>query len=106
MSRASEGKTALVTGATSGIGRAAALALANAGWWVVATGRDPDRGEQVGRQLSDRGTFLAGDLGDPSTPQALVDATVERRGRLDALVNNAGVHFLATADTTSPERYT
>jgi NAD(P)-dependent dehydrogenase (short-subunit alcohol dehydrogenase family) len=107
MSRASKGKTALVTGATSGIGRAAALALAAAGWWVVATGRDGDRGRDIGGHLADRdaGTFVAADLHEPSTAQALVDATVERRGRLNALVNNAGIHFLATTDTTNPERY-
>jgi NAD(P)-dependent dehydrogenase (short-subunit alcohol dehydrogenase family) len=105
MSRVSEGSTALVTGATSGIGRAAALALADAGWWVTATGRDDGRGRDIDRHLGDRGTFVAADLGDPSAAATLVDATVERRGRLDALVNNAGVHFLATADATDPRRY-
>jgi NAD(P)-dependent dehydrogenase (short-subunit alcohol dehydrogenase family) len=107
MRRASKGRTALVTGATGGIGRAAALALADAGWWVVATGRDGDRGHDIERHLAERdaGAFVAGDLHDPSAAQALVDATVERRGRLDALVNNAGIHFLATTDATSPDRY-
>jgi NAD(P)-dependent dehydrogenase (short-subunit alcohol dehydrogenase family) len=102
-----EGKTVLVTGATSGIGRAAALALADAGWWVMATGRDDDRGQDIGRHLAHRGAgaFLAGDLTEATVPQALVDATVAERGRLDALVNNAGVHFLASTDATEPERY-
>ena len=107
MSRASEGKTALVTGATSGIGRAAALALADAGWWVVASGRDADRGQAVDQDLAQReaGTFAPCDLSTPGAAQTLVDTTVAQRGRLDALINNAGVHFLATTDATDPERY-
>jgi NAD(P)-dependent dehydrogenase (short-subunit alcohol dehydrogenase family) len=107
MSRVGEGKTALVTGATSGIGRAAALALADAGWWVVASGRDAARGHDVGQRLARReaGMFAPCDLTGPAAAQALVDVAVEQRGRLDALVNNAGVHFLATADTTEPEQY-
>jgi NAD(P)-dependent dehydrogenase (short-subunit alcohol dehydrogenase family) len=107
MSRASEGKTALVTGATSGIGRAAALALAYAGWWVVASGRDADRGHDIGQDLAQReaGTFTPCDLTEPGAAQALVDTVVARRDRLDALVNNAGVHFLATTDATDSQRY-
>src|ERR671915_924092 len=47
-------RTALVTGATSGIGRAAALALGDAGWWVLACGRDPQRGAEVAAELTGR----------------------------------------------------
>jgi NAD(P)-dependent dehydrogenase (short-subunit alcohol dehydrogenase family) len=107
MSGAGKGRTVLVTGATSGIGRAAALALADAGWWVMASGRDNERGRDIGQQLALReaGAFIAGDLADTAVAQALVEATVTERGRLDALVNNAGVHFLAATDATDPERY-
>ena len=107
MNRAGEGRTALVTGATSGIGRAAALELATRGWWVLATGRDAARGAEVGDELArhDAGTFLAYDLTHDGTAQALVDEVVARRDGLDALVNNAGVHFLATVDTTDPAAY-
>ena len=54
-------RTALVTGATSGIGRAAALALGDAGWWVLAGGRDPERGADVAAELAKRagGEFAA-----------------------------------------------
>jgi NAD(P)-dependent dehydrogenase (short-subunit alcohol dehydrogenase family) len=45
-------RSAVVTGATSGIGRAAAIALADAGWWVVANGRDEARGGDVGADLA------------------------------------------------------
>ena len=107
MSRVGEGKIALVTGATSGIGRAAALALADAGWWVVASGRDAGRGHDIGQLLRQReaGVFAPCDLAEPGAAQELVDAAAAQRGRLDALINNAGVHFLATADATEPEQY-
>jgi NAD(P)-dependent dehydrogenase (short-subunit alcohol dehydrogenase family) len=97
-------RSAVVTGATSGIGRAAAIALADAGWWVLATGRDETRGENVGAQLAGRGKFAAADLTDADVP----DALVERAGGaapLGLLVNCAGTHFLATLPETDPERW-
>lgn len=97
-------RSAIVTGATSGIGRAAAIALAEAGWWVVASGRDETRGREVAGELGASGEFAAGDVADPRTP----DALVERAGRtapLGLLVNCAGVHFLATLPETDPGRW-
>jgi NAD(P)-dependent dehydrogenase (short-subunit alcohol dehydrogenase family) len=90
-------RVALVTGATSGIGRATAVALADAGWWVAAHGRDPARGREVADELQDRGAFLAAELDAPGAPERLVDEVVEQRGGLDLLVNNAAVHTLGTA---------
>jgi NAD(P)-dependent dehydrogenase (short-subunit alcohol dehydrogenase family) len=84
-------KRALVTGATSGIGRAAALALADAGWWVAAHGRDEERGAEIAQRLGDRGTFVAADLAEPGAPERLV----EQLERLDLLVNNAAVYSRA-----------
>lgn len=99
--------TALVTGATSGIGRATALALADAGWWVIATGRDATRGAQVGDALAERdaGAFIGCDLAEPGAAGSLVDEVVARRSGLRALVNNAGIHFLHTTETTSADDY-
>lgn len=107
MARRGEGRVALVTGATSGIGRAAALALAADGWWVAASGRDPERGEQVAKELAahEAGDFMAGDLREPGAADALVGAVLDARGRLHALVNAAGTHFLATVEDTDADRY-
>jgi NAD(P)-dependent dehydrogenase (short-subunit alcohol dehydrogenase family) len=88
--------TVLVTGATSGIGHAAALALAERGWWVAASGRDAARGAELAQRLGGRGAFLAADLTEDGAPEQLVAAVVERRGRLDALVSNAAVYDRAS----------
>lgn len=97
-------RSAIVTGATSGIGRAAATALADAGWWIVASGRDARRGEELAAELGDRGEFASGDVADDGVPSELV----ERAGRaapLGLLVNCAGIHFLATLPETDPGRW-
>jgi NAD(P)-dependent dehydrogenase (short-subunit alcohol dehydrogenase family) len=97
-------RSAIVTGGTSGIGRAATMALARAGWWVLASGRDEARGEEVGRELGEAGEFTAGDLTETGMPETLV----ERAGRaapLGLLVNCAGTHFLATLPNTRPEQW-
>jgi NAD(P)-dependent dehydrogenase (short-subunit alcohol dehydrogenase family) len=97
-------RSAIVTGATSGIGLAAAIALADAGWWVLATGRDETRGADVGRRLGPNGEFVAGDLTAEGVPERLV----ERAGAaspLGLLVNCAGIHFLARLPDTDPARW-
>ena len=98
-------KTAIVTGATSGIGRAAAIALGKVGWSVMVTGRDESRGRAVVESLGDGGDFLAIDLNEPGSPERLVDWTVECWGRLDLLVNNAGIHALGTVADISEDDY-
>lgn len=98
------GKVALVTGATSGIGLASALELAGLGADLMLTGRDPQRGlalcDQI-RSLGRKAEFIAGDVRDPGFCATMVDACVTRLGRLDVLVNSAGVCKVAsTLDTT------
>jgi NAD(P)-dependent dehydrogenase (short-subunit alcohol dehydrogenase family) len=78
-------KAALVTGASSGIGRAVAAALLEDGYGVTAVSRDPERGELRGAEL------YAADLTDPAAAAAAVELHLERHGRLDVLVNAAGV---------------
>lgn len=99
------GQVVLVTGATGGIGRATADLLADRGWTVVATGLDEDRGDAIEAALDGRGEFLARDLTEPDAPAEIVDAVTERHGRLDGLVNCAGIHRLATAVDTGPEQW-
>jgi NAD(P)-dependent dehydrogenase (short-subunit alcohol dehydrogenase family) len=100
-------RTALVTGATSGIGRAAALALGDAGWWVLAGGRDPERGAEVAAELARRvgGEFAAAELADDGAAERLVDRAVAATGRLDLVVYSAGTHFLAAVEDTDPDDY-
>lgn len=91
------GKTALVTGATSGIGRASAIALAAAGAEVVVHGRDGGRGAQVIEEIAltgGRARFVQADLGDP----AQVDELAEAVGDVDILVNNAGFAWFGPSD--------
>jgi NAD(P)-dependent dehydrogenase (short-subunit alcohol dehydrogenase family) len=94
-----EGSTALVTGATAGIGRAVALQLAALGAEVVVHGRSAERGAQTVQEIEKAGgkaRFVAADLTDPDDVRRLAAAA----GPVDILINNAGVYkFGATADT-------
>jgi NAD(P)-dependent dehydrogenase (short-subunit alcohol dehydrogenase family) len=86
-------KTALVTGAGSGIGRATALALLREGWSVVLAGRRRDALDETAAQAgpaSARAQPVAADVTDPASVAALFDATKQAFGRLDLLFNNAG----------------
>jgi NAD(P)-dependent dehydrogenase (short-subunit alcohol dehydrogenase family) len=92
------GRTALVTGATSGIGQAAALALADQGYQVIVHGRDAVRGAETVKAIEDRGgqaRFVGGDLSE----SADVAGLVAEAGQVDVLVNNAGFSWFGpTAD--------
>src|SRR5438132_12743516 len=90
---ASAGKVALVTGAGTGIGKAAALALLQEGYAVVLAGRRKDALETVAREAKPGASVLAvpTDVGDPASVRALFARTKETFGRLDVLFNNAGI---------------
>jgi NAD(P)-dependent dehydrogenase (short-subunit alcohol dehydrogenase family) len=85
----SDQRVALVTGGGTGIGRATATALAKSGYRVVIAGRRIERLEEVSRQTG-AGVYRC-DLRVPEELEALADSVVADHGRLDALVNNAGV---------------
>ena len=87
-----EGKVALVSGSTRGIGRATAMRFAAEGAQVVVTGRSGDAGRGVERTIRDAGgeaTYVATDLANEADVTGAVRATVERYGQLTTLVNNA-----------------
>ncbi|MEV0407657.1 SDR family NAD(P)-dependent oxidoreductase [Actinoallomurus sp. NPDC050550] len=102
-----QGKSALVTGGTSGIGRAAAVALAELGAHVVISGRDTVRGEQVVQEIRSTGgqaDFVAADLRDESSARSLAAQARDLAGHVDILVNNAGIYpFSATHETSEQE---
>ena len=88
-------RIALVTGAGSGVGRAAALALLAAGWRVALAGRRPEPLQAVAADSGvavDRCLVVPGDVSDETSVQAMFAAVVSRFGRLDLLFNNAGVN--------------
>jgi len=89
-----QGKVALVTGSTSGIGEAIARGYAREGAKVVVSGRRPAEGEAVVASIRAAGgeaTFVQCDVAEADQVQALVARTVETYGRLDVAVNNAGL---------------
>ncbi len=98
---------ALVTGASSGIGAATAIAFAEAGWEVMAAGRDEGRLEEVA-DVSDSIAVWSGELTESGDCDELVADTIDEFGHLDCLVNNAGVIVRASVADTSDEewRYT
>ncbi|MDH5308258.1 MAG: SDR family oxidoreductase, partial [Myxococcales bacterium] len=104
-----EGKVALITGATSGIGSACAREMSELGARVMLSGRNEERGAACLGALGELGreaAFLAGDVRDAAFCERVVAETCERFGRLDILVNSAGIsHAASTLDTTDAQWY-
>lgn len=103
------GKVALVTGGSSGIGRAAALAFARSGAHVVLAARGIQRGRQALREIEDAGgsaAFIPTDVSSGDQVRALIEGAVVRYGRIDCAFNNAAsleAPFAATAEFTEEE---
>lgn len=92
-------KTAIITGAARGIGKATALRLARDGFATVLSGRDPGTLVAVAAEVESMGGHalaVAGDIREPATPQRLIDQALQRFGSMDALVNCAGIARHAT----------
>jgi NAD(P)-dependent dehydrogenase (short-subunit alcohol dehydrogenase family) len=90
----SESKVAIVTGAGSGVGKAAALAMLGAGYRVVLAGRRIEPLQAVAKDSGapDRALAVSTDVADPDSVRALFEAAVAAHGRVDVLFNNAGVN--------------
>ncbi len=98
-------QVAIVTGASSGIGLACAMALADMGMAVLGTGRDADRLAELHRTVGDptRVATVVADLTENDAPQRIVAAAASRWGRVDFLINNAGVGNPGPLDETDDE---
>jgi len=92
----------LVTGASSGIGRATSLALDRAGARVAMAARRADRLQESAARMRDA-LVLPTDVSDMAAVEAMVDRTVRHYGRLDVLINNAGMSVLTRVDAIEPE---
>ena len=106
-----DNRVVLVTGGTIGVGAGIARAAAREGASVVVTGRGTERGEAIVAELSGlvqegaRAAYLQGDVGDPASAVAIVEQTVAEFGRIDALVNCAGLTSRGTLLDTTPDLF-
>jgi NADP-dependent 3-hydroxy acid dehydrogenase YdfG len=108
MSGVLEGTVALITGASSGIGEATALALAEDGASVVLAARRRDRLDQLADRIEgnpDKVLVLEVDVTDEAQVNQMVAQTIERFGRLDTLVNNAGVMLLGPINSAPTDEW-
>ena len=91
-----DGRVAIVTGASAGLGARFARVLDGAGAKVAVAARRAERLEAVAAELTDP-LVVPCDLADPDAPRVLVDATLDRYGRIDVVVNNAGISIIRPA---------
>jgi NADP-dependent 3-hydroxy acid dehydrogenase YdfG len=108
MPGALEGRKAVVTGASSGIGEATALALAGEGATVALGARRKDRLDQLAEKIGADGGSAHSfevDIGDEQAARAFIEGSAEQMGSLDILVNNAGVMLLGPIEGTDTEEW-
>lgn len=96
-------KVIVVTGASSGIGVGIARELAGAGAKLVLTARRLDRLEALAKELPTESALLAAEIDQAETPQRLLDLAKERFGRVDGIINNAGMFTSGTIDSVDLE---
>jgi NAD(P)-dependent dehydrogenase (short-subunit alcohol dehydrogenase family) len=100
-----DGKVAVITGATSGIGAATARRFVAEGARVVIAGRSTERGSALAAELGRQAIFHRADVMHESEIAAVIDAAVERFGQLDCLFNNAGASAPGEIDTITEEQF-
>ncbi|ULQ51971.1 SDR family NAD(P)-dependent oxidoreductase [Flavihumibacter fluvii] len=99
------GKVVLVTGSASGIGKSTAAKFHGFGAQVVITDINKEEGSKTAAALGERAVFLPCDIRNPKQVGDLIDKTVELFGRLDIMVNNAGINTTAKADRVTIDQY-
>jgi citronellol/citronellal dehydrogenase len=92
---------ALITGGGTNLGKAAATELARCGCSIVIAGRREDVLEQAAAEVGQRCSWVAGDIREPAEAERIVQAALERHGRLDLLLNNAGGQYFVPAEGIS-----
>src|SRR4051794_3333349 len=98
MSMRFDGRVVIVTGGGQGIGRAIARRFGADGATVVIAERNTEQGENVAREITSEGgtaEAITTDVSQADQVQAMVDATLQRHGQIDVLVNNAGLTFMS-----------
>src|SRR5690348_140176 len=103
-----DGRVCVVSGAGTGLGRATAVELAALGATVIGCGRRPEPIEETVKMIRDTGGTAEGepmDIRDAEAVDALFDGVLDRHGRLDVLVNNAGGQFLSPAEAITPKGF-
>ena len=100
-----QGKTVLVTGASSGIGRAMALAVAAAGASVALVGRSRDRLQQVADRIGPGAMVLPADLAQPAEVDRVAAEALQALGRIDVLLPNAGLYIPGDVATGDPDAW-
>ncbi|HEV3388968.1 MAG TPA: SDR family oxidoreductase [Solirubrobacteraceae bacterium] len=94
-----EGRVAIVTGGGTNLGKAAAAELARCGAWVVIAGRRADVLEEAAAEVGERCSWVAGDIRDQAGAEAIVTTALDRFGRLDLVLNNAGGQYMVPAES-------
>jgi NAD(P)-dependent dehydrogenase (short-subunit alcohol dehydrogenase family) len=105
MTRLLEGKVAVVTGSSIGLGASIAESLAGEGARVVVTGIPVDRGRALSEKLGNGSFFVEGDLRDVKATRNIIGTTLERCGAIDILINNAAVSERASIEDFTPEQF-
>ncbi len=94
-----EGQVALVTGGGTNLGKAAAAELARCGASVVIAGRRAEVLEETAAEIGERCSVVAGDIRNQEGAESIVRETVDRHGKLDFLLNNAGGQYFVPAES-------
>jgi NAD(P)-dependent dehydrogenase (short-subunit alcohol dehydrogenase family) len=105
MSGRMEGKTAVITGGTSGIGEATAEVFVAEGARVIIAGRSEEKGQRIAGRLGANAIYQRADVSREEDIQGLIQSAVDRFGRLDCLFNNAGGRSYGTIETVTQEDF-